>query len=582
MRSLLLGIGALYVIAVGMGVAGQQAPARDVTTAAPPRATGSGTISGIVLSAQAPLQPIARATVTLSGQGPVRTTLSDQDGHFSFDELTAGRYTLAAVRPGYVKMTFGALGPDRAGTPLAISAGEHLDALTITLPRGAVIAGLVTNEMGRPAQGISVRLMRFQQRNGARTLVSPAPVGGGIISMQTDDLGSYRLFGLPAGDYVVSATPQEVASLSGTRGSLPASAPAAIYVPVYFPGTTVASAASVITVVGGEERMGVGIPLSRVKAAALSGVVMNPLGSPRGAVVSLDSRSPAWSGPSGLGSDVTVGDDGRFSFSGLAPGDYTVKAVMPLIAPAVGRPASELAIPSAWGRTEVAISGTDIRDLSLLLQPALTFSGKIAFDGPDVPADIAGRLRIALKPEPSPGLNATRSADIQSGGTFRIVGVVPGEYRIVSAMAPSDASGWALASATANGRDAVDLPFDIGPSENIADALITFTRATQQVSGVLQSELRVPSSDYTLLIFPTDRAYWRDGSRRTQTTRPGTDGRFVVRGLPPGDYFLAALTDLEPDAAGDPSVLELIAPVAIRFRLAPGESKIQDLKVTTP
>jgi hypothetical protein len=85
-----------------------------------------------------------------------------------------------------------------------------------------------------------------------------------------------------------------------------------------------------------------------------------------------------------------------------------------------------------------------------------------------------------------------------------------------------------------------------------------------------------------MLVFPTDPTYWKAVSRRTQTTRPGTDGRFVVRGLPSGEYFIAALTDLAPSDTSDPQVLELIAGTASRFLLSPGEKKVQDFKVGTP
>jgi hypothetical protein len=82
-----------------------------------------------------------------------------------------------------------------------------------------------------------------------------------------------------------------------------------------------------------------------------------------------------------------------------------------------------------------------------------------------------------------------------------------------------------------------------------------------------------------MLVFPIDPTYWRAESRRTQTTRPGADGQFVVRELPPGEYFIAALTDLAPSDTSDPVFLERIAGAALRFTLAPGEKKTQDFRV---
>ena len=76
-----------------------------------------------------------------------------------------------------------------------------------------------------------------------------------------------------------------------------------------------------------------------------------------------------------------------------------------------------------------------------------------------------------------------------------------------------------------------------------------------------------------------DRAFWRLASRRVQFTRPGTDGRFILRDLPSGDYLIAALTDLEPSDLNDASFLERLVPAAVKVHLNDGEKKIQDLRL---
>ena len=49
--------------------------------------------------------------------------------------------------------------------------------------------------------------------------------------------------------------------------------------------------------------------------------------------------------------------------------------------------------------------------------------------------------------------------------------------------------------------------------------------------------------------------------------------------MPPGEYFLAALTDPDPVQLKDPSFLEQLAASAIRVTLAEGEKKVQDVKL---
>jgi hypothetical protein len=61
--------------------------------------------------------------------------------------------------------------------------------------------------------------------------------------------------------------------------------------------------------------------------------------------------------------------------------------------------------------------------------------------------------------------------------------------------------------------------------------------------------------------------------------RPGVDGTYSIRDLPPGDYLLGALTDVDPDEWQDPSFLEAVAPSAIKISLAAGEKKTQNLAI---
>jgi hypothetical protein len=77
---------------------------------------------------------------------------------------------------------------------------------------------------------------------------------------------------------------------------------------------------------------------------------------------------------------------------------------------------------------------------------------------------------------------------------------------------------------------------------------------------------------------PIDRSLWSTGSRRLQTTRPGTDGRFAFTDLPPGEYRLVALTDFDEDTWHTPAFLESILPSGVAVSLGEGERKVQDLQ----
>jgi hypothetical protein len=62
-------------------------------------------------------------------------------------------------------------------------------------------------------------------------------------------------------------------------------------------------------------------------------------------------------------------------------------------------------------------------------------------------------------------------------------------------------------------------------------------------------------------------------------TRPATDGTFTLKGLPPGDYLLAALLDLENGEWNDPTVLESLAPSSVKVTLREGETTRQNYRM---
>ena len=146
--------------------------------------------------------PIRRAQVRVSAQNvrEARITITDGQGRFEIRDLAAGRYTLTASKGGFVTLQYGQRRPGESGTPLELADGQALDKLMIALPRGSVMGGRITDEFGEPVVNAAVTAMRYAFVGGARRLV---PAGARDT---TDDQGSYRLFGLPPGDYLVSAT----------------------------------------------------------------------------------------------------------------------------------------------------------------------------------------------------------------------------------------------------------------------------------------------------------------------------------------------------------------------------------------
>ena len=118
----------------------------------------SAVLGGVVLAADQSGEPLAHAVVSLlDPANPVRVTvIAGDDGRFEFKDLRPGRYTVRASKPAYLPMAYGARRPGEAGTAIALTAGQRLDDLRITLTRGAIIAGHVRDPGGAPAANIPV------------------------------------------------------------------------------------------------------------------------------------------------------------------------------------------------------------------------------------------------------------------------------------------------------------------------------------------------------------------------------------------------------------------------------------------
>ena len=132
-----------------------------------------------------------------SSTGASRPTAT---GATSSTSLPAGRYRLFVDKAGYVALEYGQARPFEAGKPLDITAGQALEKIDFSLPRGSAITGRITDEFGDPITDVQVQALRYQFVNGERQLVNAGR------SAQTDDLGAYRIFGLMPGDYVIRAS----------------------------------------------------------------------------------------------------------------------------------------------------------------------------------------------------------------------------------------------------------------------------------------------------------------------------------------------------------------------------------------
>jgi hypothetical protein len=618
----LIGVGAL--IAANQTQPKQANGVRDTRSAQTP--TGSAVVGGAVVNADGG-HPIRRSTVRLTSValGVARVVTADDKGNFQFENLPPGQFTLSASKVGYLDATYGQKKPGsgRAGRSLSITEGQRLEHLALPMPLGGVISGTVVDDVGEPAFLTVIRALRYAWRAGERTLTI-------VGSAAADDRGAYRIPALPAGDYIIMAAPVSELPLASLRlaadsfaagrggagafalpflsggpglaveraaGSPDEAAPATDYAPVYFPTTTIASDASRVTLDVGQERSGIDVQLQLVPMGRIAGTIS---GADQSVLAGTTVTLVDTQGLPGMNvKSARAGADGTFAFTGVAPGQYNLSArsaaavtVQPgkvdgqtiMVFGRGTRPGGPGGLqgpgagstPLMWASADLVVAGREPTTVVLTLRTSLTVSGKLAFDGAGAPPTDLTQVRILLSSVDANDKNAAAMGWSDAAGHFTLSGVTPGNYQVSVTGVPN----WHAGSVEVAGRDALDFLLDMTPARSVADAVITLTDRVSEISGTLQDSLGRPTSDYTLVVFADDERFWTAQSRRILATTPASDGKFSFVNLPAGNYRLIAVDDIAEGQWLDPVFLRQISGAAISLKLADGERKTQDIRVS--
>jgi uncharacterized protein (DUF2141 family) len=515
----------------------QQRPPRDPVGGA---AAATAQVTGVVLSTGSDARPVPQAEVNISDWvSHTATAVSDEAGRFTFAGLAPGQYHVMVRKAGYLQTEYGAMSPLGPGVPIALAAGDALTNLTVRLPQGAVIAGTVRRADGTPAVN-------------ARVFASSHGVNGDTM---TDARGAYRISGLWPGEYAIAA--------GGGRG----------IVPIFYPGTADPGAALAIRVTEDEERDGIDFSMVLARPTRVSGVVVGPDGQPVLGAQPVMTALP-WDGY-GPTLSIAPGADGRFVFSDVIPGHYQIRATAPP-GPPVSVGSDHVAMLTA--SEDLDVTDEEISGVTVWLQPPLVISGRVEFDRAshrlvrDLPS-----VRVFLT---TPGTHGSE-VTVRNDGTFESH-MLPGLYEISAVVSEAPPPGWWLRSAIANGRDLLDVPPELDRvSGDLTGVVLTFSDRHTELSGTVKSSEGAPVTQCFVVVFPADRGLWHAFSRRLTTTRPATNGGFLFRDLPPGEYLINTVPALDSNEWRTPEFLEPLVPASMRVTLREGQQKTQDLRLAS-
>lgn len=463
-------------------------------------------ISGTVVLADSPSTPARHVRVMITGPD-VSNMITDDSGRFTFTGLSAGKYFLSGSKPGYAMSTYGGVSAYDEPLQIVLAPGQRVTNLQLPLMRGSVIAGTIVDRTGAPIAGAEVSLSAR-----INSVLRALPT----VKVRSNDDGTYRLFGLSAGDYVVSA------SFEKSR--------------TYYPSSSNPTSAALVTVSAAEERSGIDILMQPNTSTTISGTVIGIDGQPANGVTFNLRPAPADESVMVLGFDdikTSVSGEGVFAVENVPPGNYILIASRGSNSPLANeRGASAFEA----GTMTVAVDGQPVSGLTLAMHKGTTVSGTLTLDVLGR-ADRQPELRLAIAGAVAVGGGI---AVVEDDGSWTMSGVMPGRYRLASAPRESGEAARKIRSATLNGRDILETPFDVG-SEPIKGISVTITDKLGSVRGTLTNSAGVPATNFRIIVFPADRAQWTRPSLITNTQAPDSNGDWVIPNLLPGEYRVAAI-----------------------------------------
>jgi hypothetical protein len=432
--------------------------------------------------------------------------------------------------------------------------------------RTGAIVGRITDKNGEGLLGVEVVALRRNNFRGYVTLMA-APSRG-----STNDLGQFRLFNLSPGEYVVvaghavfQASPHNVDTIERHFG----------FLPTYYPGSTAKADARVVVVRPGKDATNVNFslasgPLTRLTVDGL-GSHGQPLGREASATLSLVRDRH-------LSSSMRYanrGDDGRFVFPEVPPGDYS------------------RIVNTSYRQEEAAYLTVKVtQDMTLHVQTNVgaKVSGRFVVEGGPRATNsqaISNVIIVAMPPPGWTGVSYTKDALAHPQGTdkFELTGlrgpvVLHGEM-----------PGALLTSIRrAGGEDIAGRPLDFTGTETIDDLVVVFTRDQANVAVTLTG-LREPddSEKVLVILFSEDAARWHAGYLRytvieataemprqtasgSRTGAPGRSFTFSLGPVVPGRYLIAAVPNPGVRFLTEGTTLERLRPVAVPVTLEAGQT----------
>jgi hypothetical protein len=521
----------------------------------PAQAPAGARIEGVVVDTVSGA-PVRRAVIQLrlssSGQAlsiesADYADVTGPDGTFHFDRLPPGSYSLSYSRSGYLMPHIFAGYSSRV---IRATEGEAVKGLRYGLTPQAVVSGRVVDDEGDPAESVHVSLLAFRYSGGVRRLAQMSEAS------TTNDRGEFRIARLPAGKYLLQASPQWTPSDSPRLAAAKTpGAPLVTYAPTFYPGATDVSQALRVELRAGQELSGIDISLQRTAMVRVSGRLIGPDGAPmpRAFLTLISAQSHL---PTGLGAPAD--EAGNFALNNVRSGSYLLSAI--------SSDSRSISVP-------LEVGSTDITGFIAQASPPLPIRGSVTVEDAAPGFNLAS-LSVNLRFADTGATAGTMRPKV--GGAISLESLQAGRY---VADVFCGGSGAYVQSISVGGEEVRGRAFDLSAASGGLRIVLRTDSAT--LTGTVNStDDATPKGERqghpAVILIPAD-AQLR-GVDMVAPAPVSLKNSFNISGLRPGEYFVLAFEDIDESQLQDPEFLSSLEPFGVRVQLSPGAAQTVTLK----
>jgi hypothetical protein len=456
---------------------------------------------------------------------PYQKTTTDQDGFYRISNLAPGIYSLMAAAPAFVVSDTG------RQKGVLVGEDENVEGINFTLVRGGVITGRVTDADGRPVieQQVNVYQAEMYEQKVQRQIYA-------VGSVQTDDRGIYRVFGLNAGRYKVAVgrSDDEMNVTYNQQRNVS-------YKQVFHPDVTDQAKATVVEVSEGGEANNIDITVGRaVQTFSASGLIVDDNGQPApnlrlGLQRQLGQRIEF------MNSFGMANSRGEFVVEGLIPGKYSIFL---LPGPNNGDRRAEA--------SNFDVVDHDVDGLTVKLTKGASVAGTVMLESEDK-AVLAKLLKLQLRGigmiSSSSGMTFASSGMSPLGldGSFRISGLPGGTINLMFSELgnPMPPKGFSIARVERDGIVSTR-GLEIKEAEQVAGVRVFVSYGTATLRGVIAFENGSLPQRERIFVRVT-----KPGDQFSNLRPAIVDerGHFLMDGLPAGTYELNVNVSLPGQAS---------------------------------